>query len=384
MLHFDAFVAQFDGVMDRVPSGVLLSLDAGGGAIVANRAARRLFGFSWNQKIAPGMLSVCTPVTGRKVPWSLLPLQRAMDSNAPVPAADYEILRSDGMRKFATMSASPLHDREGRVRGGVAVLVDVTYLRSLEKRRRRVRDSLTTQFTQEKEVANAFQAAQFPERLPDASGFVLSALYCAADAERIGGDWYDAFPLPDGRIGLSIGDVMGHGLDAAVTMGKLRQAIQAAAFIDPDPRVMLDAASSTLMLHDGELIASAVAGILHPEAATLTFAAAGHPLPLIRQRDATLIEFRGAAAPLGFSPACDAQTHVAQLAPGDAAVFYTDGLIEATRDALAGERMLHNAVAADDRFDHDDAAAHLRELVLGSRESPDDIAILTVARRVTP
>ncbi len=370
--------------MDRVPSGVLLSLDTNGASIVANRAARRLFGLSWNQKIAPAMLPVCTPLTGRKVPWKLLPLQRAMDSNTPVPAADYEILRSDGMRKFATMSASPLCDREGNVRGGVAVLVDVTYLRSLEKRRRRVRDTLSTRFTHEKQLANAFQAAQFPERLPAADGFVLSALYCAADAERIGGDWYDAFPLPDGRIGLSIGDVMGHGLDAAVTMGKLRQAIQAAAFVDPAPGVMLDAASSTLMLHDGELIASAVAGILDPERATITFAAAGHPLPLIRQRDATLVEFRGAAAPLGFSGTCGAQTHVAQLAPGDAAVFYTDGLIEATRDALAGEQMLHNALSAEDGFDRADAAANLRERVLGSRESPDDIAILTVARRATP
>jgi serine phosphatase RsbU (regulator of sigma subunit) len=148
--------------------------------------------------------------------------------------------------------------------------------------------------------------------------------------------------------------------------------------------VMLDAASSTLMLHDRELIASAVAGILHPEKATLTFAAAGHPLPLIRQRDATLLEFRGAAAPLGFSEHCSASTHIAELSPGDVAVFYTDGLIEATRDALAGELMLHNVLARADGIDAAEIAAHLHDRVLGARESPDDIAILTVARRFTP
>ena len=384
MLFFDAFVAQFEGVMDRVPSGVIVSLDAAGRSIVANRAARRLFGLSWNQKIGPAMLPVCTPLTGRKVPWDLLPLQRAISENAAVPAADYEILRSDGIRKFATMSAAPLRDRDGRVRGGVAVLVDVTYLRTLEKRRRRIRDALSMQFTREQHTAGAFQAAQFPERLPDADGFVLSAVYRAADAEPIGGDWYDAFPLADGRIGLSIGDVMGHGLDAAVTMGKLRQAIQAAAFVDPRPSVMLDAASSTLMLHDPELIASAVAGILSPNTATLTFAAAGHPLPLVRQRDATLLEFPGAAAPLGFTEHCNAETHVAELAPGDVAVFYTDGLIEASRDALAGERMLHNVLAGLNSFDAEAAAVRLQERVLGPEGSPDDVAILTVARRITP
>jgi PAS domain S-box-containing protein len=382
MLSFDAFLAQFTSVMDHVPSGVLISLDPAGRTLVANRAARDLLGVPRHDDVASNWPPFRTPLTGRKVAWSLLPLRRAMDANAAIPAADYEILRSDGVQTFATMSAAPLRDDEGRVQGGIAVLVDVTYLRTLETDLRQERDELSSRFVNEKHIAETFQSAQLPNRLPRVSGFVLSALYRPADAAaRVGGDWYDAFPLPDGRIGLSIGDVMGHGLDAAVTMGKLRQAIQSAAFVNPDPPVILDAASSTLMLHDRDMIASAIAAILTPHTATLTFAAAGHPLPLIRRRDATLLEFHGTAAPLGLSARCDAQRHTAELMPGDIAVFYTDGLIEATRDADIGERMLRTALASSKSLGSEDAASRLHERVLGRYDSPDDVAILTVERR---
>lgn len=384
MLSFDAFLTQFRSVIDHVPSGVVIALDPAGRALVANRAARDLLGVVRSEEVAPDRPPFRTPLTGRKVAWKLLPLQRAMDDNAPVPAADYEILRSDGERRFATMSAAPLCDDQGEVRGGVAVLVDVTYLRMLESRLRQERNELSSRFVREKRIAETFQNAQLPERLPRIAGFALSALYRpAGSAARVGGDWYDAFQLPDGRIGLSIGDVMGHGLNAAVTMGKLRQAIQSAAFIKPDPPVMLDAASSTLMLHDRDLIASAIAAILNPHSGTLTFAGAGHPLPLIRRRNATLVAFQGTAVPLGLSARCGAETHITELSPGDLAVFYTDGLVEATRDANIGERMLRTALTTSKDLDTEEAAANLHARILGSRDSPDDVAILTIARRLT-
>jgi sigma-B regulation protein RsbU (phosphoserine phosphatase) len=380
---FDEFLSQIVSIMDHVPTGILISLDPDGQALLANRAVHDLVGAEQRDDRILQRPRFLTPTIGHVVAWDRLPLQRAMDQKASIAAADYEVVRADGVRKFVTMSAAPLRDETGNVRGGVAVLVDVSKLRMLEADLRRKRDGLLDEFAQQKRIAETFQNAQLPDTLPRVSGFALNGLYRSADAgARVGGDWYDAFPLSDGRIGLSIGDVMGHGLEAAVTMGKLRQAIQSAAFVSPNPSVMLDAASRTLMLHDRELIASAVAGVLNPGTGKLTFAAAGHPLPMVRRGDATLVEFSGIAAPLGVSGRCDAQEHAVKLLPGDLAVFYTDGLIEATRDADTGEKLLRSALRASTVLESDDPAASLHACVIGPYKSRDDVAILTVTRLV--
>lgn len=380
MLPYSAFVSHITSVMDHIPSGVVIALDVHGDSLVANRAACDILGVSATQLVTGVLPAFRTPFAGRAVSVPDLPLWRAMRENAHIETADYEIVRADGMRRFATMSAAPLRDTAGEVQGGVAILVDVTYLRTVESSLRQQRDELTSRVEREQQIAETLQSAQLPRQLPAVAGFKLSALYRPAGQDsRVGGDWYDAFRLPDGRIGLSIGDVMGNGLDAAVTMGKLRQAIQSAGLVLPDPGIMLGAAGSTLALDDGDRIATAVAAVLDPYESTLTFAAAGHPLPLIRRVTGKLSTFNGTGPPLGISGG-ENQTHLARLNPGDLAVFYTDGLIEATRDAVSGERVLFNALASVKPLDIDNAAAGLHRRVLGNFTTPDDVAILTVAR----
>ena len=92
-------------------------------------------------------------------------------------------------------------------------------------------------YQQEHQVATAFQHAMLPRALPDVPGVRLTSLYIPAATElQVGGDWFDAFPLPSGMLGLSIGDVTGHGLDAAIVMGEMRQAIRSAAIESNTPR----------------------------------------------------------------------------------------------------------------------------------------------------
>lgn len=220
-----------------------------------------------------------------------------------------------------------------------------------------------------------------PYKLPRVSGFTFSALYRAANyASGVGGDWYDAFPLPDGRVGLSIGDVLGSGHLASLTMSKLRLAMQATAFVDADPQRMLEAANEALALHDDEPFATAVAGVLDPVRATLTLASAGHPLPMLRHRNGSLTEFRGTGPPLGIGRDWP-EVQAARLQPGDMVVFYTDGLIEATRNVLDGERALRDALRAPHLMDSGNTAQLLHRRILGPAGAHDDVAIMTIVRR---
>jgi sigma-B regulation protein RsbU (phosphoserine phosphatase) len=142
---------------------------------------------------------------------------------------------------------------------------------------------------------------------------------------------------------------------------------------------MLDVANAMLKEHDPECIVTAIAGILDPGDATLTFATAGHPLPLLRKSDGHVVAFEGAAPPLGVYEHGDAEHHFAHLDAGDIAVFYTDGVIELTRDAYAGEALLRSLLLGLNAQGSDHAAA-LSIGMVGSTIPEDDVALLTIMR----
>ena len=185
--------------------------------------------------------------------------------------------------------------------------------------------------------------------LPRIEGLRLDAHYRPGrDEATIGGDWYDAFELGDGRVAFTIGDVVGSGLDAAVTMTKLRQAMQAAAMLRPEPAAMLDVADRTLRLHDPGGYATALAAIYDEREATLTFATAGHPLPLRLRSDGTIDVCRARGLMLGVELGSVRVPAIVPAAPGTSFVFYTDGLVEISRDVEAGERDLYAAITSGD------------------------------------
>jgi GAF domain-containing protein len=233
-------------------------------------------------------------------------------------------------------------------------------------------------FERERRVARSFQDAALPATLPAVPGLTFDAIYEAGRAEAlVGGDWFDAFALVDGRIVVSIGDVAGSGLSAAVTMASVRQAIRGAAHVVPEPSVMLDAADRALHDAHGRFV-TAFVGVIDPLASTIVYQSAGHPPALLALRDDRVIELPYGGAPLGLHLKVAASPHVHALPPGSLLVLYTDGLIESTHDILDGEARLRATLrdAGVRCGAHPAQAVHDAMLVEGSR---DDVAILTVA-----
>lgn len=233
-------------------------------------------------------------------------------------------------------------------------------------------------FERERHVAAVLQEASLPRILPRVDHLHLDAVYRPGNAEaRIGGDWYDAFALPDGRVALTIGDVFGSGLRAAVTMTKLRQAMQSAALIHPDTNAMLDAADRTLRMHDSDGYATAIAAIFDPVSHVVTFSSAGHTGPLLRMADGTVLEHSSPGTLLGLRAPGEAGSAAIPVPAGSVLVFFTDGLFEATKDLFEGFRRVHEAIGGKDIAGFPRPAQAIADAVLGPGGGVDDVAVLT-------
>jgi serine phosphatase RsbU (regulator of sigma subunit) len=232
-------------------------------------------------------------------------------------------------------------------------------------------------YRNEKRVADALQEAFQQKHLPQPPGVVLNATYVpAATSARVGGDWYDAFELPTGRVLFSIGDVAGHGIEAAVVMTRARQAILAAALQENDPARVLERANATIFLQDGVMV-TAICGFIDPHNGEIVYATAGHPAPVLARaaKAATMLPSDG--VPLGIFADSKYRTFNAQAAPDDVLVLYTDGVIEFERDPVRGvARLLETAARAATSAN---PAVELFAAVFGSNQPLDDVAILTAS-----
>jgi hypothetical protein len=274
--------------------------------------------------------------------------------------------------------------REAVSRASIPVAYDNEDLFFLEELGRRAGRSIETArlYERERRIAMTLQAASLPSTLPTSDAFHIDAEYRPGKAEAtIGGDWFDAFTLGDGRIVLTVGDVLGNGLLAAVTMTKLRQAMQSAAMVQADPNVMLDVADATLRLHASDGYATAIAAVYDPSARRAVIASAGHPGPVLRLRDGSITAFTSPGLLLGMRDGTDTAITEIPTPPGSLLAFFTDGLTEATRDDDEGHRRLHAALAAPEVITGDHPARAIVEHVLRGENAGDDIAVLTLQIR---
>jgi PAS domain S-box-containing protein len=235
-------------------------------------------------------------------------------------------------------------------------------------------------YERERRIAQTFQNAVLPRRLPAIPGLRFDALYEPGKTEAlVGGDWFDAFRLADGRIVITIGDVVGSGLAAATAMGETRQSIRGAAAINPDPAVLLDAADRILAEGPDDRYATAWVGIVDPIDFSLRYASAGHPQPMVRDPISIVRLLEGEGLPLGLSGSLAQRrtTNTTFIEPGSLLLLYTDGLIESTRDALRDEALLAAALAATPP-NRRATAREFRDAVLGNDAAHDDVAILLV------
>ena len=233
-------------------------------------------------------------------------------------------------------------------------------------------------FEREQRASFAFQYAALTTQLPRLPGYRVDAVYEAGRAEAlIGGDWYDAFLLADGRLVLTIGDVVGSGLRAAVAMVSVRQSLRTVAQLHPDPALMLEAANRTLLEEFPDRFVTTFVALVDPVTQTCTYAGAGHPPPLLRLSDGSVVQLPTSGVPLGVGGFSEnlCVNHVG-ISAGSMLVLYTDGVTEVHRRPIEGESALRDAVAALESGAAEPARRLYRTLLpSGAR---DDVAILTL------
>ena len=243
----------------------------------------------------------------------------------------------------------------------------------------------------EQDVVGQAQHSLLPPSLPLLPDVRLSGSYHPASSVRAaGGDWYDAVPLGHGRLALVIGDAVGHGVPAAGAMSRLRGAMRSVALRDPSPAAVVAALDAFAAQMEDVEGASVFYGVLEAATGRLTYAAAGHPAPMLVQSDGgTSFLPLTARPPLGSLPGAPTAVATSELPLGATLVLYSDGavaasgpppaqgldrLAEVAREALTGPGALDGEGAAG-------LAADLVEGLLGPRERPDDIAVLVAHRR---
>jgi hypothetical protein len=237
-------------------------------------------------------------------------------------------------------------------------------------------------FAREHRVATTLQRALLPASLPSSELVWFDSAYASAasaQGEAVGGDWYDAFALDETCVAISMGDVTGHGVEAAVTMSVVRQTIRAAALDRRSPRDVLTRANATLMLEHRTPMITALFALYHTQTRELRYSIAGHPRPLMVDDDGTLTELSGMGTPLGeIFDAAQLEERSATLTSLPATVvFYTDGLIEYGRDILRATQRLENVLRERDFLTAEDPAQSIIDRVL-ERRPVDDVAVLVL------
>lgn len=235
------------------------------------------------------------------------------------------------------------------------------------------------QFHREQYLAETLQRSFLPSRFPSRPGIEVSAHYRPGSTEAdIGGDWYDAFENERGDIVLTIGDVTGKGIDAARLMVLMRQAIRVAALTTSEPKLIADTCNRLLLSDGADRLASAFIGVLDPQTRELTYVSAGHAPPLLRLATREIRMLKSPSPPLGAFRDAHFETHKVHCPDESVLVLYTDGLIENSRDIIAGARTLEQVVASD-AVAHAANTAEFIERAIANEVTRDDIAILTVS-----
>lgn len=251
-------------------------------------------------------------------------------------------------------------------------------------------------YTREHRAAVALQQRLLPRATTDHPAAQTVGLYRpAGGGADIAGDWFDVIPLPSLRVAFVIGDVVGHGLHAAVTMGRLRTAVQTLADLEMEPDELLTHVDDLVQQLAGEaphghqeaVGATCLYAVYDPVTCRCALASAGHLPPVVVRPDtgAHVVEI-SPGPPLGVGGMPFEVTEIV-LPPGSVLALYTDGLVERDHDDLdAGIRRLTTSLGALCRFDRplDDIGRALLAEAGGDTPPRDDIALLVARTRVIP
>ncbi|MFI9648166.1 SpoIIE family protein phosphatase [Streptomyces sp. NPDC052040] len=243
-------------------------------------------------------------------------------------------------------------------------------------------------FARERETALALQRSLLPRSLPRTAALEAASRYLPAARAGVGGDWFDVIPLSGMRVAMVVGDVVGHGVQASATMGRLRTAVQTLADLDLAPEELLTHLDDLVIRMSqeaglegatGEVGATCLYAVYDPVSRRCTLARAGHPAPVMVPPggQAEQIELPG-GPPLGLGGLPFESAEIG-LAEGTVLGLYTDGLIESReRDIDANHRLLCSVLAGslDGRGSLDEACDRLLHSLLPAGGVPDDVALL--------
>ena len=284
---------------------------------------------------------------------------------------EYRLLHHTGEYRWIVDRGVPRYEG-GRYVGYVGTAIDIHERKTME-------GQLLEVYRREHKIAETLQRSLLPERLPQIEDLQLAARYLpGARGASIGGDWYDVLERPDGRVALVVGDVVGHGLRAAATMGQLRNAFRAYGLVESSPAEVVARINRLVMSGVEDAMATVVYLVLDRETGEVSYSCAGHPPPLVLTPDGPRFLEGGRSVPIGASDPALFREATAVLPPGSALLLYTDGLVE-RRDVGLEERLGQLAeVAGGAGADLDTLCDRVLELVLGDGDPGDDVALLAV------
>jgi PAS domain S-box-containing protein len=239
-------------------------------------------------------------------------------------------------------------------------------------------------YEREHRIVETLQRSMLPARMPRLPGMSIAARYRPGGAD-VGGDWYDAIELDDGGVGVAMGDVVGHGIDAAATMGELRNALRAYALEGVPPGAVLARLDHLVEQLQNDRMTTLVYAVIDADWSDVRYASAGHPPPLVLHPDGGAdFLWDGRSTPLGVHSGGGYEEGVVRLAGGSTLLLYTDGLVEVPgEDLFAGlERLRAAAVAGP--ADPDALCDHVIEALLGERGASDDVALLALRTSLLP
>lgn len=232
----------------------------------------------------------------------------------------------------------------------------------------------------EHQIAETLQLSLLPQRLPEIPGVDLAARYVPATADvQVGGDWYDVIPLPGGLVGLAIGDVAGHGLQAAATMGQLRMALRAYALQDPSPVGVMSGLHRLVSQLPMPEMVTLMYLVFDPATRTLRFANAGHPPALVVGAGTGTYLEHGLAPPVGVTVDGLYTEASQELAAGTTLLLYTDGLVERRGVSIQdGLDRLSLFAAASSTSDLEGFCDDVLSSLLDQGQVADDVALVAM------
>ncbi|MPY62066.1 SpoIIE family protein phosphatase [Streptomyces spongiae] len=244
-------------------------------------------------------------------------------------------------------------------------------------------------FSRERETALALQRSLLPQKLPRMPALEAASRYLPAAKAGVGGDWFDVIPLSGMRVAMVVGDVIGHGIEASATMGRLRTAVRTLADVDLAPDELLTHVDDLVVRLSQEAGAQGVTevgatclyAVYDPVSRLCSFARAGHPPPVVLSPDGRPLDVHvPAGPPLGLGGLPFESTEL-ELPEGTMVALYTDGLIESRdRDIDTGHELLSQALSRA-TGSLDEVCQDVIGSMLPSSGAPDDVALLLARTR---